>query len=156
MRDAGPALGVVLGIALIAANIGWPSEMLVWTGIGCVAGSMLAGAVLHPLSPFERARVERSLDLNARAQAADGYRRSVGRLIWGTVRRFWIVCTLGIVVSVFLLRVPPQSAWAGWSSGAALALAGALLIGTLNHIFSVRRARSLDAGKSASVSREGQ
>ena len=141
MRDLAPVLGVALGIAGLAADIWWPWWPLAWAGVACVIGSLLAGATLHALSGFERARRERSLALNARAQAEAGYWRTIRDLIWEFLRRFWIVYALGIVVSVFLLNLPPQGVWADWSIGAFALSLGILLIATLNHIFVVRRAR---------------
>lgn len=141
MRDAAPVLGVALGIASLAANIWWPWWPLVWAGVACVVGSLLAGAALHALSGLERARRERSLALNARAQAEAGYWRTIRDLVWEFVRRFWIVYTSGIIASVFLLGQPAPNAWAGWSIWALALLLGILLIATLNHIFVLRRAR---------------
>ena len=147
MRDLAPVLGIALGIAGLAANIWWPSWPLAWAGIACVIGSLLAGAALHALSAFERARRERSLGLNARAQAEAGYWRTIRDLVWEFARRFWVVYTLGITVSVFLLNQPPQYAWTGWSIGAFSLLLGILLIATLNHILVVRRARLRATGE---------
>jgi hypothetical protein len=107
---------------------------------------MLAGAALHGLSAFERARRERSLAVNARLQAEAGYGRTVRELLWEFVRRFWVVYGLGIVVSVFVLNLPPQDVWENWSIAAVVLLLGILLIATANHIFVMRRARSQAAG----------
>ncbi|HEX4861816.1 MAG TPA: hypothetical protein VFV07_11305 [Rhizomicrobium sp.] len=142
MRDLAPVLGVALGIAGLVANILWPSWQLAWAGIACVIGSLLLGAAFHALSTFERARRERSLALNARAQADVGYWRTIRDLLWEFARRFWVFYTLGIVVSVFPLNLPPQGVWVDWSAGAFVLLLGILLIATLNHILVLRRARS--------------
>ncbi len=141
MRDFAPVLGVMLGLVVIAADIRWPYSPLLWMGFSCVIASLLAGAALHPLSAFERARLERSLALNARSQAEDGYWRTIRRLAWELVRRLWIFYAFGILVSVFVFRRPAQYAWAGWSIGALALLLGTLLVATLNHIFMARRAR---------------
>ena len=147
MRDLAPVPGIALGIAAIAANRWFPSWQLAWAGVACVIASLVAGAALHALSGFERARRERSLALNARTQAQAGYWRTIRDLLWEFVRRFWIFYALGIVVSVFVLNLPPQGVWADWSAGALVLLLGILLIATLNHIFVMRRARALDRQK---------
>lgn len=147
MRDIAPIAGVALGLLLVAANLFWPSSLLVLLGVIVAIGGFIAGAVLHPTPKVEQAIIDAAVERNAEAAASRGYFGYVASFLANLFQRTWIFIAIGILVTGALNLAPLQTTFVFWVIILAALLLLATLVASANYLFVARRTKSAAAFK---------
>lgn len=147
MRDIAPIAGVALGFLLIAANLFWPSSLLVLLGVAVAVGGFIAGAVLHPAPKSEQQSIDAAVERNAEAAASRGFIGYVASFLVNLFQRTWIFIAIGILASWALNLAALQTTFVFWVIVLAALLVLATLVASANYLFVARRAKSAAAFK---------